>query len=77
MALDSGAVDMFSQQVAWILKPWVFMQGELSCSEFLLHPQLTNGEVPDFAQACSAAYPNGRGRVCPNVQLHRQSQVSG
>ena len=77
MALDSGAVDMFSQQVAWILGPWVLMQRELPGSEFLLHPQLADGKVPDFPQACSAAYPNGCRRVCPNVQLHRQSQVSG
>jgi len=48
---------MLSKQVVWVPVAWELVHVKVSCPDTSLYPEMLHIQVPDFAQALTAAHP--------------------
>eukprot|EP00969_Alexandrium_andersonii_P352554 15437935-Alexandrium_andersonii.AAC.1 len=68
MAVDQVRVDRLGEDVGRVLLAGPFQKGGVPRADALLHPQLTDCEVPDSPYARAAADSDGRATISADLK---------
>ena len=69
--------NVLGEEVRWVFCAQHLAQGDLTGSDFLLHPKLAYCQMPDAANATASAYTDGCRGVCIDSQLHFGAKILG
>ena len=69
------SIHVLCEHVSRVLLSVNFSKLNISCFEPLLHPQISNMKVSNFAEPTAPADPYGRRRVSEDIESERQAKV--
>ena len=73
--MEAWSIDMFSQHICRILRPCHLLECKIPSSHFILHPQISHGEMSDLAKATAPANADGRRGICEYSEAEVEAQV--
>ena len=66
---------MFCEHIGRILAPWNLIEGEILFPNAVLNPQVSSGQVSDFAKSAPPSDANGSGGICHDGYIKFDAQI--